>query len=59
MKKKALLSCTLILGLLTSPMPSFAYREFWDGDMPCTESTYVNEEINYNVVIHNGILLSH
>lgn len=51
MKKKALLSCTLILGLLTSPMPSFAYREFWDGDMPCTESTYVNEEINYNLTM--------
>ena len=51
MKKKALLSCTLILGLMAAPTPSFAYRTFWDGDMPCTESTYVNGTMNYELVM--------
>lgn len=51
MKKKALLSCALILGMIAAPTPSFAYREFWDGDMFCIESTTVNGVMNYDLAM--------
>lgn len=49
MKRKGLLSVVLILGLMISPSPSWAYREFVDNGAGCTESVYENGEISYTL----------
>lgn len=47
--KKSLLSTALICGLLIAPTPSFAYREYYDNGIPCTEAAYENGQLSYTL----------
>lgn len=49
--KKAIVAAALVGGLLATPGPAYAYREFWDHGMPHTETVYVNDEMNYEMAM--------
>lgn len=51
MKTKGLLAAALVIGLMISPSPSWAYREFVDNGAGCTESVYENGEISYTLSV--------